>query len=196
MAQPIPEALAHIVALNVEFNVLICVQCKYAVAPTTISRHLGDKHKTPIELRRQLEEYIREFPFQYDHTSVRLPNNRSAPQPIPVLDGYLCKECPYKTQSRDAIKKHGNKVHDKKRVADDELYQIVQLQSWFDNRRAQYWVVDYRDSNEHSSPGVGFFVFWFVCPGFYVGPHFFSFRLPLFRVRISVQPDVSRIIGC
>ena len=37
MAQPIPEALAHLVGLNVEFGVLVCMQCKYAVAPTAIS---------------------------------------------------------------------------------------------------------------------------------------------------------------
>jgi hypothetical protein len=143
MAQPIPEALDHIVALNVEFGVLICLQCKYAVSPTAISRHLSDKHKTPIELRKQLDEYIRGFPFQYDYTSVQLPSNGSVPQPIiPVLDGHLCKDCPYKTQSRDAMKKHGNKEHNKKRVADEDLYEVVQLQSWFDDRRAQYWIVD------------------------------------------------------
>jgi Mg-chelatase subunit ChlI len=40
------------------------------------------------------------------------------------------------------MKKHGNKIHDKRRVADEDLYQIVQLQSWFDDRRAQCWIVD------------------------------------------------------
>lgn len=149
MAQPIPEALAHLVGLNVEFGVLVCMQCKYAVAPTAISRHFGDKHKTPIELRKQLDEYVRAFPFQYDHSSVPLPSNGSAPQPIiPVLDGHLCKGCPYKTQSRDAMKKHGNKAHDKQRVADEELYEVVQLQSWFDDRRAQYWIVDQSKQDE------------------------------------------------
>ena len=51
MAQAIPQALTHLVALNVEFNVLICIQCKFALKPTTLTRHLADKHKTPIELR-------------------------------------------------------------------------------------------------------------------------------------------------
>jgi hypothetical protein len=63
MAQPIPEALNRIVALNVEFSVLICLQCKYAVSPTAISRHLGDKHKTPIELRKEFDKYVQEFPI-------------------------------------------------------------------------------------------------------------------------------------
>ena len=143
MAQPIPEALAQLVALNVEFKVLICIQCKYVVKPTAISRHFSDKHKTPRPLRKQLDEYITEFPFRYDHNSVTKPSNGSTPQPIiPVLRGYLCKECLYTTQSRDVFKKHGNKAHNKKRVADEELYHIVHLQSWFDDRRARYWIVD------------------------------------------------------
>jgi orsellinic acid/F9775 biosynthesis protein OrsD len=145
MAQPIPEALAHLVGLNVEFNVLICLQCKYAVKPTTISRHFGDKHKTPIKLRKQLDEYVREFPFQYDHTSVRLPSNKSAPQPIiPVLDGHLCKDpdCQYMSRNRDVIRQHSNQAHNKKRDADEDLFESVQLQSWFDDRRARYWIVD------------------------------------------------------
>ena len=143
MAQPIPEALDHIVALNVEFGVLICLQCKYAISPTAISRHLGDKHKTPIELRKELDKYVQAFPFRYSHTSVRLPSNGSAPQPIiPILDGHLCQDCPYMSQNRDVIRQHGNKIHSKKRVSDEELFTIVKLQSWFDDRRARYWIVD------------------------------------------------------
>jgi len=96
MAEPIPQALAHLVELNVEYGVLICRQCKYALKPTAISRHLGNKHKTPVELRKQLDKYVSGFPFQYDHMSVQLPSNGSEPQPIiPVLDGHLCKDCPY-----------------------------------------------------------------------------------------------------
>ena len=46
------------------------------------------------------------------------------------------------------MKKHGNKAHDKQRVADEELYEVVQLQSWFDDRRAQYWIVDQSKQDE------------------------------------------------
>jgi len=143
MAQPIPEALAHLVRLNVEFGVLICIQCKFAVAPTAILRHFNDRHKTPIDLRKQLGEYIRGFPFQYDYTNIRLPGNGTAPQPIiPVLDGHLCQDCPYITQNRKVFRQHSNKSHGKQRVPDEELYRIVQIQSWFDDRRARYWIVD------------------------------------------------------
>jgi hypothetical protein len=65
MTQPTPQALSHLVALNVEYGVLICIGngCHYALKPTAISRHLGDKHKTPIELRKQVDQYVKEFPL-------------------------------------------------------------------------------------------------------------------------------------
>jgi hypothetical protein len=57
MAQPIPQVLAHLVILNSEYNMLICMdgKCKYALEPTAISRHLRDKYKIAIELRRQVK---------------------------------------------------------------------------------------------------------------------------------------------
>jgi hypothetical protein len=143
MAQPIPQALAHLIALNMEFNVLIYIPFKFAVTPTAIVRHLRDQHKTDIKLRKQVEEYIQEFPFVYNHITVPLPEENSAPQPIiPVMDGLQCQECPFKSQSREMMKKHGNKEHGKRRVADEDLFQIVKLQSWFSEKKAQYWVID------------------------------------------------------
>lgn len=143
MAQPIPQVLAQTVALNVEFNVLICVRCKFAVAPSAIVRHLRDKHKTDIDVRKQVEEYIREFPFVYDHDTVVLPSDKSVPQPIiPIVDGVQCQDCPFKSQSRERMKKHGNRAHSKQRVPDEELFHIVRLQSWFSEKKARYWVVD------------------------------------------------------
>jgi hypothetical protein len=126
MAQPIPKALTYLIALNVKYNVLICIQCKFVLKPTAIPRHFSDKHKTAIKLQKQINKYIKEFPFLYNHITVILPSNRSALQPvIAVLKGHLCQACLYKTQSRDAIKKHENKEHSKKRVANKELYKVV-----------------------------------------------------------------------
>jgi hypothetical protein len=143
MAQPIPQALTHLVALNVEFKVLICIQCKFAVSPSAIVRHLRDQHKTDIKLRKQVEEYIQEFPFVYDHITVPLPDENSEPQPIiPVVDGLQCQECSFKSQSREMIKKHGNSAHNKQRVADEDLFSAVRLQSWFSEKKARYWVID------------------------------------------------------
>ena len=125
IAQPIPQALAHLIALNVEYKVLICIdaKCIYALEPTAISRHLRDKHKTPIALRKQVDEYVAEFLFIYDHTSVPIPRDGLAPQPIiPIVDGFVCRDCLSKSVSRGAIRKHANQAHGKKRVADDVMF--------------------------------------------------------------------------
>jgi hypothetical protein len=145
MAQAVPPELSRLVVLNAEYGVLICIGngCQHALKPTAISRHLDTKHKTPIALRKQVDQYIREFPFTYDHTSVQLPHDGSAPQPvIPIVDGFQCKECPYKTRDRSNIRKHANQAHNKKRVADEEIFRAVRLQSWFGEKRERYWVVD------------------------------------------------------
>ncbi|OBT44378.1 hypothetical protein VE00_07062 [Pseudogymnoascus sp. WSF 3629] len=52
------------------------------------------------------------------------------------------------TQSWVALKQHGNKAHNKQRIADEDLYEIVQLQSWFNDRRARYWIVDEAKGHE------------------------------------------------
>ena len=83
-----------------------------------------------IELRKQVDRYIEGFPFNYDHSDVKLPKDGLAPQPIiRIVSGSQCKHCPieplkppFRTQSRDAIKKHGNKDHGMKRIADEDLF--------------------------------------------------------------------------
>jgi hypothetical protein len=150
-AQPIPPSWSELVVLNLEYGVLICAsaKCRYALKPTAMSRHLGDRHKTPIKLRREVDEYIEAFPFVYDHASVPLPSDGLAPQPIvPVVDRFACRHCTYKTQSRDAIRKHANKAHNQKRAADEDVCRVVRLQSWFGEKQERYWVVDKSKQDE------------------------------------------------
>ena len=62
------------VALNIEYSVLICIgnRCKCALEPTTILWHLAIKHKTPIRLQKQVEQYVAAFLFKYDYKTVLL----------------------------------------------------------------------------------------------------------------------------
>lgn len=143
MAEPIPAALAHLIVLNAEYNVLICRKCQYVLMPQAMSRHLHDRHNTPIELRRQVNQYNNAFPLPYEHAAIPLPDDGSVPQPIiPIVDGFACWECPYKSRDRSNIRKHANKKHNKKEVADEEMFQVVRLQTWFGKKRERYWVVD------------------------------------------------------
>ena len=137
--KPVPETLSHLIQLNVEYGVVICIGhgCHCAVKPTAISGHLQRKHKTELELRDQIDRYIERCPFEYDYSTVKLPKDRLAPQPIiKIVDGLQCKHCPgpgipYRTQDHSNIKKHRNKVYSKKRIVDEDLFDQVRLQSWF-----------------------------------------------------------------
>src|ERR1700733_6310814 len=144
-APPIPQVLEHLIQLNVDFQVLVCLgaECRYAVSPRAIVRHFNDQHQIPIELRKQVERYIQLFPSSYDYSTVPLPANGSIPQPIiQVVDGFQCKDCPFKSQNRRVTRQHVNKEHGKKRARDEEIFSIVRMQSWFRGKRERYWVVD------------------------------------------------------
>lgn len=54
-------------ALNADYTVLICVnsKCKQTLEPSASPRHLRNKHKTAIELQKQVEQYVQGFPYTY-----------------------------------------------------------------------------------------------------------------------------------
>jgi hypothetical protein len=82
---------------------------------------LRDAHKTG-----QFEQYIAEFPPVYI---------------IPMVDGFVCRDCPEKSVSSKAKTEHGNNAHGKKRVLNEEMFWAARLQSWFGEKRERYWAV-------------------------------------------------------
>jgi hypothetical protein len=46
--------------------------------------------------------------------------------------------------SKKAMRNHGNRAHNKKKVPNEDIFQPAQLQSWFGEKRERYWVVDER----------------------------------------------------
>lgn len=135
--------------------------CQQALAPGGISRHLRDKHQMNIEIRKLADQYIEQWQWLYDFQTVLLPPDGLVPQPgISVFNGFQCLDCKYTTKNRYNIRNHGFKEYNKeKRLQDKELFQIVQLQTWFGEKRARYWVVDAtrpaRNVNNSSGDGSG-----------------------------------------
>ena len=155
---PLPEVLQQWIVVNAEFHVLICQGngCHQALAPGAISRHLRDKHQVTNQLRKQLNQYIEQWQWPYDSQSVPLPLDGSAPQPdIPVVDGFQCQDCKFKTRNRKAVREHANKEHNKKRLKDEEVFIAVRLQTWFGEKREQYWVVDENKEVLYALPSPG-----------------------------------------
>jgi hypothetical protein len=62
---------------------------------------------------------------------------------------------PFKSISEKRMRVHGNKEHKKQRVGDDELFWKVRLQSWFQDHRQRYWVVDEnKRGDDHTDVGI------------------------------------------
>ena len=120
---PLPKALEQWLILNSEYYVIIChsTDCKQALRPNTITRHLRDKHQVKREIRQQLDKYLQQWQWPYDSRSVPLPLDMSPPQPVlPVINGFQCKDCVYLTSNRWVIRQHCNTKHNKKKRLDDE----------------------------------------------------------------------------
>lgn len=148
----IPANLRHLIHLNVAYRVLICQhnECRKAVQPRAFREHLRVQHQTPLSDRERVQEYVRTFSWDYDFSTIQLPKDGSRPQPIiPVVDGFQCPTCPLESRSRPftsisqkRMRVHGNVVHKRQGAGGNGLFRKVRLQSWFQDRRQRYWVVD------------------------------------------------------
>src|ERR1700692_3452125 len=83
-AEPIPQTLSHLIASNERYGVLLCLhaKCYCAVRPAAMSDHLRRQHQVRLELRKQVDQYVKGFPHQYDYSTVNLPVDGLAPQPV------------------------------------------------------------------------------------------------------------------
>ena len=145
----IPQSVAHLIAVNKKFGVLLCrsARCRHALTVKGLEDHLRKLHVETLAVRREAKEFAQALArqdarFQRDHTGVELPIDGSAPQPtLPVTDGFRCLFCHFLTISRAKMRTHSNKEHSKKGKEDDCVYARVKLQSWFGWKRERYWVV-------------------------------------------------------
>jgi hypothetical protein len=84
----VPPALGQLIAVNAEFEVLLCASsnCRKAVSPAGMVEHSRKIHKEKPAVQKQVLEFVRGIPWEYDYFSVRLPADELAPQPvIPVV---------------------------------------------------------------------------------------------------------------
>jgi hypothetical protein len=127
-ARPIevPVALNQLIPLNVEYRVLLCVGigCRKAISPASIVEHLRKTYNTKPEGRKQVQEYIQGC--SYLRTIIPQLRCRWTDWPnsptFAVVNGFQCRDCLIKTGSRDAMRQHGKKTDNKKRVANEEIF--------------------------------------------------------------------------
>jgi len=95
-AETIPQILSYLIALNERYGLLFCLNEKYrcAVRPAAMFDYLRKQYQIQLELRKQVDQYIKEFPHQYNYSIVNLSVNGLVPQPvIKVIDELKCNHC-------------------------------------------------------------------------------------------------------
>ena len=100
-------------------RVIICRQCKHAVWPGEVKRHLtGKKHRLRQAEARSIHEAIEHWDgLEHDHDQLTVPN--IIDEPISGLeiypDGLLCEreplQCQYIARSLDVMKRHWREEH-------------------------------------------------------------------------------------
>jgi hypothetical protein len=99
MVESIPKALSYLIALNVKFQVFVCLPCKIMVKPSAFILHLKDIQQTLEEEREKVISHFTVFTGSYDSKTIQLPSDGTAPQAIiTILVDHLYKLYPYKTQ--------------------------------------------------------------------------------------------------
>jgi hypothetical protein len=106
----VPATLSHLIQLNVEYKVLVCLSahCCKAVSCVGLIEHFRKIHKEKPEVRKQIQHYIQSVPFDYNYSTIQLLVDGLAPQPvIPIVDGLQCQHCRYYTTNQRVMKDHG-----------------------------------------------------------------------------------------
>lgn len=113
--------------------------------PSALDQHLRRAHKAGRNTRKQVAEYIKRFPWDYEDSTVQLPDDGTEPQGVlPVIDGLECARCtgrPFRTRNRQRWRAHGNAAHSPGWVGRKERPREISMQSWFGNGRERYWRV-------------------------------------------------------
>ena len=123
-----------------EYRVVRCVECRYAVPPSALSRHMKDLHHVYRGKRRALLDYAETLDLA-DPEDLVLPEPHEPPIPsIPVEDGVACNWCKYLSVTTKRMKRHWVTVHERRGI-EGKHWRPVQLQTFFRGNNLRYFIV-------------------------------------------------------
>jgi len=139
-AQPSPSQLLHYLPAH---RVLICRECRYAIQPSAISRHLKDLHHIYRSDRQELVEYAKELDLP-DPGDVLLPSPHEAPVPfLPSESGLACEAdgCTHLCVTGKRMKSHWATAHKDVVGSASAQWRPVTLQTFFRGNQLRYFIV-------------------------------------------------------
>ncbi|KAJ5611426.1 hypothetical protein N7510_008145 [Penicillium lagena] len=105
-------------------NLILCQRCQSALYPrgSQVTQHLHSKHRVPLPLRKGLTEPSYATPR---------PDGSPADARLRLYTGYTCRQCAYRTISRDLLGRHLSQEHLQQQRAShrraNDLYNDVYL---------------------------------------------------------------------
>jgi hypothetical protein len=135
-----PSDLLHYIPAH---RVLICKECRYAIQPSAISRHLKDLHKIYRSDRSELLEYTKELDLA-DPADVVLPPPNEAPVPLlPTESGLACARdgCNHLCITVKRMKSHWATAHRDVVGSASSQWRPVSLQTFFRGNQLRYFIV-------------------------------------------------------
>lgn len=149
-SRPAPSELLHYIPAH---QVLICKECRYAIQPSAISRHLKDLHHIYRSDRQELVEYAKGLQLA-DPADVVLPPPHEAPVPLlPVENGLACARdgCTHLCVTSKRMKSHWATAHKDVVGSGSSQWRPVTLQTFFKGNQLRYFVVSPQSTPEPQS---------------------------------------------
>lgn len=131
-------------------RVLICKECRYAIQPSAIPRHLKETHKIYRSHRERYMAYTRQLDL-IEPEDVPIPDANDGPiSSLPVIDGFVCHvaECRHLCATAKRMKAHYNTEH-REATTVHFNYRPAKMQTFFRGNKLKYFV--FRQPQEMST---------------------------------------------
>lgn len=135
-----------------QHHVIVCTDCRFAVPPRAIARHLKEIHGIHRARRRPFLDFVSKFDLR-DPEDVAFPNETEFPIPaLPILDGLQCaaSNCLHLCVSEKRMQSHWRSVHGRSGVPGTD-WRYAALQTFFRGNLLRYFTQSASDS-KHPAP--------------------------------------------
>lgn len=123
-------------------RILICKQCRFAVLPSAVARHLKELHHMHHPDRQQFVDYALGLNLADQH-NITLPEPRQRPLPIlPIIPGLACviAGCGHLCATDKRMKMHWRTEHSNTKAHQPQGYR-VSMQTFFRGNQLRYFIV-------------------------------------------------------
>ena len=135
-----------------QYRGLICTQCRYAIQPTAISRHLKDLHHIYRSEKKHSLDATSKLKLS-DPAELEMPPTNSLPiKHLPVEGGVACthRKCNHLCVTVKRMKRHWGTAHGITGV-EDVNWSPVKLRTFFRGKELLYFIADAAGKDDSSS---------------------------------------------